>query len=245
MLKSRIIPTLLWDEHGCVKGRQFSPGRRIGSMSDRLRLLERRDIDELIILDIAATRTKKPPRFADIAQLCCNLFCPVTFGGGVKTVDDMRMILAMGADKVAIGTAAVETPDLIDLAARKFGAQSVVIAIDCLDNVWTHCGQRRTTKQPVQWAQEVERRGAGEILLTSIERDGTLEGYDLDLIREVSAAVRIPVIAAGGCGSYEHMAKAFNMGAHAVASGAMFQFRETTPKAAARYLHDHGIQTRI
>lgn len=244
-LKSRIIPVLLWDEHGCVKGRQFNPGRRIGSMIDRLRLLERRDIDELIILDISATPNNKPPRFAEIAELCGNLFCPVTFGGGIKTRDHCRMILAMGADKVSIGTAALESPDLITKASRKFGAQAVVISIDVNKTVWSHCGKKDTGRNPIQWAREAEDRGAGELLLTSIEQDGTLTGYDLDLILEVSNAVKIPVIACGGCGSYEHMAKAFNSGAHAVASGAFFQFRDATPKAAARYLHDHGIPTRL
>jgi cyclase len=214
-------------------------------MLDRLRLLERRDIDELIILDIGATPNKRAPRFAEIAELCGNMFCPVTVGGGIRSVDDCRMILAMGADKVSIGTAALEKPTLIEDAAKKFGAQAIVVSIDVKETVWSHCAKKDTGRSPIDWARECEARGAGEILLTSIEQDGTLTGYDLDLILEVSATVKIPVIACGGCGTYEHMAKALNCGAHAVASGAMFQFRDTTPKAAARYLHDHGIPTRL
>ena len=245
-LKTRIIPVLLYDEYGCVKGRQFNPGRRIGSVKDRIALLERRDIDELILLDINASRGAKRPRSAEIAAYCERLFCPITVGGGVTGVDDFRLLLAVGADKVATGTGALENPQLIEGAATRFGAQAVVVSIDVKEKkVWSHCGQKNTGRSPVEWASECESRGAGELLLTSIEQDGTLTGYDLDLILEVSRAVSIPVIACGGCGTYEHMAKALNMGAHAVAAGAMFQFRDATPKAAARYLHDHGIPTRL
>ena len=233
-VKRRIVPVILWDEHGSVKGQRFDKSRRIGSMEDRLRLIERRDVDELIILDVS----RLAPRFEAVSELCSNMFCPVTIGGGVKNVADIRRMLACGADKVSINSSALQQPSFISDAAERFGAQAVVVSIDVM-------GGMVGAKLPADWAAEVERLGAGEILLTSVDRDGTMLGYDLDLIRDVSSAVSIPVIAAGGCGSYEHMVDALKAGAHAVASGAMFQFADATPKGAARYLAEHGIATRI
>ncbi len=214
---------------------------------DRVRLLERRDVDELIILDISATPNNRGPRFAEVERLCENLFMPVTIGGGVRTCDDIRQLLACGADKVAINTMAVGEPRLVSLAAERFGSQAVVASVDVdgRQRIVSCCGQLVTEHGAQEWARELEHRGAGEILLTSIERDGMMEGYDLDLIRSVSSAVDIPVIAAGGCGSYEHMEEAFHAGAHAVAVGAMFQFCDATPRGAARYLNDHGIPARL
>lgn len=216
-------------------------------MVDRVRLMERRDIDELIILDIAATPNNRGPRFEEVSRLCENLFCPVTVGGGVKNEADIQRLLRSGADKVAICTAAVEDPDFIDRAATRFGSQAVVASIDVgpRDHVWIRCGHHETRYNPVCWAREVEARGAGEILLNAIDKDGTLDGYDLDLIRDVSNAVSIPVIACGGCGSYAHMAEAIRSGAHAVAVGAAFQFTEATPKGASRYLHEQGFSVRL
>jgi len=237
---------LLWSEHGAVKGRQFNPGRCIGSMADRLRVLERRDIDELIILDISATPNNRAPRFEEVSALCDSLFMPVTIGGGVRSVADIRRLLAGGADKVAIGTMACDRPEIIGEGAKRFGSQAVVVSIDVLrGRVHTACGRHDSGRHPVAWAREVESRGAGEILLTSVDRDGMMGGYDLELIREVSDAVAIPVVAAGGCGDYAHMAAALSAGAHAVAVGAAFQFKELTPKGGARYLREQGFQVRI
>ena len=215
-------------------------------MRDRVQLMERREVDELIILDIAATPNNRGPRFEEVEQLCENLFMPVTIGGGVRNIADVRRLLASGADKVAICTAAVESQTLISDAAMKFGSQAVVVSIDANNygQVKIRCGSKDAGFTAVALALESERRGAGEILLNSIDRDGTLEGYDLDLIREVTAAVDIPVIACGGCGSYEHIAQAIQAGAHAAAVGAMFQFTEHTPRGASRWLNDHGIPAR-
>jgi cyclase len=215
-------------------------------MLDRLRLLERRDIDGLIILDVSATPAKRSPRFEELRSYCDNLFCPITVGGGIRSVATAKRILAEGADAVAIGTAAIETPDLINELSQKFGSQSVSVSIDVKDGVvFSRCGTHSTGKNPRDWAAEVEQRGAGEILLTDIERDGTMEGYNLDLISGVSSAVSIPVVGAGGAGTYAHFEQALGAGAHAVACGAMFQFREETPKGAARFLASRGIATRV
>lgn len=199
-------------------------------MADRIRLLERRDIDELIILDVSS----RAPRFDEVKELCEPLFCPITIGGGIKNADDIQRLLAGGADKVAINSVAIERPDCINEFSQRFGAQAITVAV----NVQAGCDY-------VRRCRDADTRGAGEILLTSVERDGMMNGYDLSLIREVSSAVSIPVIAAGGCGTYDHMLEAIGAGAHAVASGAMFQFKETTPKGAARYLSQRGIQTRL
>lgn len=204
-------------------------------------------MDELIILDIAATPNNRGPRFEEMSSLCDNLFCPVTVGGGIGSIADIRRLLAGGADKVAINTVACERPALIDESAKKFGSQAVVVSIDVrCGRVVDRCGLRETGRDnPCAWAMEVEHRGAGEILLTSIDRDGMMGGYDLDLIREVCSRVSIPVIAAGGCGDYGDMSAALDAGAHAVAVGAAFQFKEMTPKGAARYLRDRGYQVRV
>ena len=222
-------------------------------MVDRVRLLERRDIDELIILDIAATPNNRGPRFDEVAELCSNLFCPVTIGGGVRTCDDIARLLRCGADKVSINTAALERPEFISEASRRFGAQAIVASLDVrregLHGGDASPGRYYSGSTPRHDAENragiFEGAGAGELLLCSVDRDGTMVGYDLDLIRMVCDKVSIPVIACGGCGSYEHMEQAFNAGAHAVAAGAFFQFREATPKGAARYLHDHGLQVRL
>lgn len=208
--------------------------------------MERRDIDELIVLDIAATPSGRGPRFEEVSQLCENLFMPMTVGGGVRDVNDVRRLLARGADKVAINSMAIERPEFISDCAHRFGSQAVVASIDVRGGrVVSRCGRLPAGQLPAEWANQLEDRGAGEILLTSVVRDGTMSGYDLDLISEVSSAVSIPVIACGGCGSYEHMQQALNAGAHAVAAGAMFQFREATPKGASRYLHEQGFQVRL
>lgn len=216
-------------------------------MMDRIRLLERRDIDELIILDIGATPNKRAPRFDEITQFCENLFCPVTVGGGIRSVADAKRLLVGGADKIAVNTAAVDRPELIGELSQKFGAQAVVVSIDVKGGtVHVDCGRRDTGFDPVVWAREAEARGAGEILLTAVGRDGTLTGYDLRLVRSVASEVGIPVIAAGGCGSYKDIAEVlYGTKAHAVAVGAAFQFKEMTPKGAARYLADQGFQVRL
>jgi cyclase len=209
--------------------------------------MERREVDELIILDIAATPNNRGPRFEEVKALTENLFMPVTIGGGVKNVSDIRRLLANGADKVAINTVALERPELVQDASRRFGSQAIVGSIDYAKaRVHSACGRTDTGRHPAEWACELEALGAGEILLTSIDRDGMMDGYDIDLIREVSDAVDIPVIACGGCGSYDHLAAVLReTRAHAVGVGAAFQFLEMTPKGASRYLQEQGFQTRL
>ena len=246
MLATRIIPTLLSRRGALVKGRGFQSNRVVGHALQAIRVYQARDCDELIVLDIGATPDERGPDFEMVSSFASECFMPVTVGGGVNTCEHIRKLLASGADKVAIGTAAIENPGLIDEAARRFGSQAITIAIDHKDrSVWVRCARRREARDPVEWAREAADRGAGEILLTAIERDGTLAGYDLNLIESVAGAVRIPVIAAGGAGSYEHLAQALRAGAHAVAAGALWQFTDATPKGAARYLAGQGFNVRV
>ena len=205
-------------------------------MKDRLRVIERRDVDELIILDIAATPNNRGPRFDEIREFCDNLFCPVTIGGGVRTLDDIRQLLLCGADKVSIKTEAFRNPDFVKQASDKFGAQAIVVSVD------VRSGEEDEARNSARFYEGL---GAGEILLNSIDRDGTMAGYDLGLIEAVSSAVSIPVIACGGAGSYEDFEKAINAGAHAAAAGALFQFCDATPKGACRYLHEKGFSVRL
>lgn len=252
MLKTRIMPTLLLKDVGLVKGVGFDSWRRVGAALQSVRVYNLRQVDELVLLDITATDRGSTPNFRIVDELADNCFMPMTVGGGVRTLDDIRQLLAVGADKVAINTAALETPELIRAGSEAFGAQCVVASIDVLRHedqsleVVSNCGKRRTGRDPVEWAREVADLGAGEILLTSVARDGTMSGYDVDLVRSVSAAVEIPVIASGGCGSYEHMATVLSeTKAAALAAASIFHFTEQTPLEAKRFLAAKGFAVRL
>lgn len=245
MLASRIIPVVLARGQQAVKGKGFDSWRSVGQLRQAIRVYEMRQVDEVVLLDIAATPDGKEPNVPFVKDFAGEFFCPVTVGGGVRNLDHFRQLLAASADKVAINTAAIETPDLIDAAANKFGAQAVVVSIDVKGGrVIPHCGAGSPGPDPVSWAKEVESRGAGEILLNAIDRDGTLSGYDLDLVESVSGAVGIPVIACGGAGSYQHFKEALDAGAHAVAASALWHFTDSTPAEAADYLAAQGIPVR-
>jgi cyclase len=186
----------------------------------------------------------------EIDRLADDCFMPLTVGGGVTSVEDVQRLLRAGADKVAINSGAIANPSLVEDAAGRFGSQCVVVSLDARreadgHRVYTHAATIATPHRPEALARELARRGAGEILLTSIDRDGTMDGYDLDLIRTVVNAVTIPVIASGGAGSYAHMAEAIAIGgASAVAAASMFHFTEQTPLGAKKYLAERGIPTR-
>lgn len=252
MLKIRVMPTLLFKDVGLVKGVSFESWRRVGSAMQAIKVYNMREVDELIFLDITATRDKRPPDFETVDELADECFMPLTVGGGVRTLEHVRRLLQVGADKVAINTAAVETPPLIRQAAEQFGSQCVVVSIDVHRHadgayeVYTHAGTRATGQDPVNLAQKVEALGAGEILLTSIDRDGTMTGYDVELTRCVCEAVSIPVIASGGAGSYEDMAYVLKEGkASAVAAAGIFHFTQQTPLEAKCYLYEQGFRMRL
>jgi cyclase len=260
MLKTRIIPTLLYRENTLVKGRGFDSWRRVGGALQAVKVYNLREVDELVFLDIAANREGRGPDLALVDELADTCFMPMTVGGGVRGLDDFRALLSVGADKVSINTGALADPGLVARAAAEFGSQCVVVSIDVRGGcpggpggpggpgqwqVWGRDASEATGLSPMDWARRVADMGAGEILLTSVERDGTMEGYDLALIEAVTAAVNIPVIASGGAGSYTDMEAAIHRGASAIAAGAMFHFTEQTPREAKLYLASRGIPVRL
>lgn len=251
MAKIRVMPTLLFKDVGLVKGIRFDSWRRVGSAVQAVKVYNMREVDELVFLDIAATVDSRSPDFHTVDELADECFMPLTVGGGVRSVEDVGRLLRVGADKVSLNTAAVETPELIREAASRYGTQCVVVSIDARRTqhgyeAYTHAGTRPTGRCPAELAVQVEHLGAGEIFLTSIDRDGTMEGYDLDLTARVSRAVAIPVIASGGAGSYEHMAEALSTGgASAVAAASIFHFTQQTPREAKQYLKSRGFHVRI
>ena len=231
-----------------VKGRQFASNRVVGRAADAVRVHQGRQVDELVLLDVTATKEGRTPDLKMIDALARECFMPLTVGGGIRTVEDVRQLLRHGADKVVIGTAALERPRFVQEISETFGAQAVVVSVDVKDGrPFSKCGTYREDEALTAptWAYLAEQFGAGEILLQSIDRDGTMTGYDLDLIREVSQAVSIPVIASGGCGTPEHALEAIRAGADAVAMGAMLQFTDFTPKDVARHLKESGVSVRL
>jgi len=245
MLATRIIPTLLHRGDVLVKGQQFNSWRSVGHVQQAARIHAARGVDELCILDIGATPEARKPNYDLVQKLTDGNFTPVAIGGGIKTMADVERLLRAGADKVVLGTGAIEA-DIVREAAAIVGSQAVTVAIDYRDNcIWSHCGTARWRMTPKNFAMICAEDGAGEILLTCIEREGTMTGYDLETIQAVAGAVNIPVIAHGGCGEYDHMHQAIQAGANAVAAGAMFQFTDCTPKGAAQYLKTKGHEVRL
>jgi imidazole glycerol-phosphate synthase subunit HisF len=251
MLKIRVIPTLLWKGFGLVKGVEFNSWRRVGSVLPALKVYNTRDVDELILVDITATLDGNLPDADAISDFSTECSVPLTVGGGITGVEQIAGLLRAGADKVSINSAAYHAPQLIDEAAARFGAQCVVASIDVRQlpdgsyRCFSHAGTVDTGLEPTAWARELADRGAGEILLTSIDRDGTMQGYDLALTSAVATVVDIPVIASGGAGTYQHMVDVVqDAGASAVAAASIFHFTEQTPAQAKEWLAQAGIPVR-
>ena len=250
MLKTRIIPKLLLKNGRNVKGTRFTALRDVGHPVTNARIYDAQGADELLFLDITASAENRGLLCDIITQTAREVFMPFCVGGGIKSVADIRTLLLSGADKVAINTAAVTTPALIEEGARLFGAQCIVVSIDFKHHgqrceVYTHGGTVPTGLDVLEHARRVVELGAGELLLTSIERDGTMEGYDLSLTRLVTDAVRVPVIASGGAGSLQHLADGVGEGhASAVAVGSLFHFTDQSPIKARSFLRVAGINVR-
>jgi imidazole glycerol-phosphate synthase subunit HisF len=254
-LAKRIIPCLDVMEGRVVKGIKFLDLRDAGDPVEQAVRYDEQRADELIFLDITASHEGRASMLDVIRRTAESIFIPFTVGGGVRSVDDFLAILAAGADKVGVNTAALKDPELVARAADRFGTQCVVVAIDArrVDSVpgasprwdvYTHGGRMPTGVDAVEWAARVENLGAGEILLTSMDTDGTRAGYDLDLIAAVSDQVGVPVIASGGAGTLEHLDQALGAGAHAVLAASVFHFGEITVPEARRFLADRGHEVR-
>lgn len=251
MLKVRVIPTLLWKNFGLVKGVGFDSWRRVGTILPAIKVYNTREVDELILVDITATREGREPDYESVREFSAECFVPLTVGGGIGHIDQIKTLLRSGADKVCLNSSAHRDPKLITEAAAKFGSQCVVASIDAKRGeqghyeCFSHSGTKATGRDPVSWARELEALGAGEILLTNIECDGAMKGYDLELTRQVAGAVGIPVIASGGAGSYQHMLDALRVGnASAVAAASIFHFTQQTPLEAKNFLAKHGVPVR-
>ena len=254
MLAKRVIPCLDVRDGRVVKGVQFVNIRDAGDPVEVAHIYDEQGADEVVFLDITASHERRKI-LLEVVQAtaeCC--FMPLTVGGGVREIDDIWTLLKNGADKVAINTAAVNGPEVVERGARRFGSQCIVVAIDAKRQVgeeppawevYTHGGRTPTGLDAVEWAVEVERLGAGEILLTSMDRDGTRDGYDLELTRTVSEAVTIPVIASGGVGTLEHLYEGLAIGkADAVLAASIFHYREYSVGDAKAYLEQRGIPVR-
>ncbi len=252
MLTKRIIPCLDVTAGRVVKGVRFVELRDAGDPVEIARRYDQQGADELTFLDITASSDDRDIILHVIEAVANHVFIPLTVGGGVRAVDDVRRLLNAGADKISINTAALNNPGLIAEAAGRFGSQCIVVAIDAKADgpgrwqVYTHGGRKGTGRDAVAWAREVEQLGAGEILLTSMDRDGTREGFDLGLTRAVADAVGIPVIASGGVGRLEHLAEGVTEGrADAVLAASIFHFGEHTVGEAKRLMADRGIPVRL
>jgi cyclase len=232
MLRTRVMPCLLLRRRGLVKTVKFKDANYVGDPINTVRIFNEKEVDELIFLDIQATPDGRPPQFELLGEIADECFMPFTYGGGLRTLDAIERVLKRGAEKVALNTIAHEDPYLVRTAARRFGRQSIVASIDAARGmlgkyrVFTRGGSVNTGEDPVTCARRMEDLGAGEILLTSMDRDGTLEGYDLELIRRVTEAVGIPVIACGGAGGIEDFVQAVKgAGASAVAAGSLVVYQ--------------------
>jgi cyclase len=251
MLAKRIIPCLDVDRGRVVKGVHFVDIRDAGDPVENAQIYNKQGADEIIFLDITASSDRRDIIIDVVEKTAERVFVPLTVGGGIRNLDDIRTILRAGADKVSINTAAVESPGLVREAADRFGSQCIVVAIDAKakDSSWEvfiHGGRTPTGLDVLGWAKEMEELGAGEFILTSMDRDGTKEGYDLRLIRAISDLVNIPVIASGGVGTLEHLYEGLTDGrADAVLAASIFHYNEFTVEDVKAYLKGRGVNVRL
>jgi cyclase len=250
MLKNRIIPCLDVKNGRVVKGVNFENLVDAGDPVAQAKFYYEQGADELCFLDIAATDENRGVILDVVKKVAQVCFIPFTVGGGIKEIQDFSNLLKCGADKVSINSAAIKNPELISEAASKFGSQCVVVAIDAKKNesgnyeIFTHGGKKPTGIGAIEWAKKVTHLGAGEILLTSMDKDGTKSGYDLELIKKITSQISIPVIASGGVGNLEHLAKGLKAGASAVLAASIFHFKEYSIKQAKDFLYEQKIAVR-
>lgn len=231
MLIPRVIPCLLIKNSSLVKTIKFKKNNYIGDPVNTIRIFNNCEVDELILLDITATKKKRKPNFELIKKIAGECFMPLTYGGGIKNIEDAKKIFHIGVEKIVICTHAVENPNFVQQISSIFGSQSIVISIDVKNEsdktykVYTNSGEKMTNLNPVEFAYQMEKMGAGEIFLNSIDKDGTMKGYDFDLIKKVSEAITVPLIACGGAGHIDDCVKAIKAGASAVAAGSIFVYQ--------------------
>jgi cyclase len=251
MLKVRVIPTLLYKSVGLVKGVGFNSWRRVDTVLPAIKVYNMREVDELILVDIEATKEGRDPDYESIRDFSRECFAPFCVGGGICNIEQIRQLLRAGADKVAINSAAYDNLELITEGARLFGSQCIVASIDCrkIDGSYrcfSHNGEVDTGYSLEEWVQKVVEAGAGEILLTSVELDGTMQGYDVEMIKIATELVNVPVIASGGAGTVEHFKEALtDGGADAALAASLFHYKELEIRQVKEYLRDQGISVRL
>ena len=252
MLAVRVIPCLDVDAGRVVKGTRFLNLRDAGDPVEVAKRYDREGADEVVFLDITASHQNRPITLDVVRRTAEQVFIPLTVGGGVRNISDIRELLKAGADKVSLNTAAIEKPQFIREAAKRFGNQCIVVAIDAKRvpnkkkwKVYTHGGRRPTALDAVSWAKKAEKLGAGEILLTSMDRDGTKDGYDISLTKAIASAVKIPVIASGGAGELKHFAEGYRAGATALLAASLFHYKALSISRVKRYLKSKRIPVRI
>ena len=253
MLSARVIPCLDVDGGRVVKGVQFKSLIDAGDPVEVAKAYQEQGADELVFLDITASSDERQTMHEVVEETVASCFMPVTVGGGIRELKDIRQMLLCGADKVSLNTAAILNPEIINQASSQYGNQCIVVAIDAKQVpgkdqwiVYTHGGRKETSLNAISWAQEVVKRGAGEILLTSMDRDGTKDGYDLKLTRALSDAVEVPVIASGGVGKPKHMAEGILEGhASAVLAASIFHFGEYSIKETKKIMQEQGVEVRL
>lgn len=232
MIRPRVIPALLLKGQGLVKTIKFKDPKYLGDPINVVKIFNEKGVDEIVLLDITATPENRGPKFDMLKDIASEAFIPLAYGGGIRSMEDIRKLLSIGIEKLIMNTSAVETPSLLREVADHAGSQAVVASIDVKKNflgkyeVFTHCGQKKTGLDPVKQAVEMEKMGVGEIIINSIDRDGTMQGYDIDLVRKVADAVSVPVVACGGAGNLTHVAEVIKQGhASAAAAGSLFVFQ--------------------
>ena len=254
MVAKRIIPCLDVDQGRVVKGVKFVDIIDAGDPVEQAKFYNESGADELVFLDITATHERRGIMHEVVRKTADQVFIPLTVGGGLRSLEDMRAMLHAGADKVSLNSAALKNPDIISDGAKAFGSQCIVVAIDAKrvsDNplkweVFTHGGRRPTGIDAIEWARQAEEKGAGELLVTSMDRDGTKDGYDIELLQRLHTLVQIPVIASGGAGNLEHLRDGLLEGkADAVLAASIFHFREYTINEAKSFLNKAGVNVRI
>jgi imidazole glycerol-phosphate synthase subunit HisF len=251
LLAKRIIPCLDVKNGRVVKGTQFVNLRDAGDPVENARVYDEQGADEITFLDITASHEERNILLEVVRKTAEEIFIPLTVGGGIRRLEDIRNLLKAGADKVSVNTAAVKDPRFVERASKRFGSQCIVIAIDAKRKaegweVYTHGGRNPTGIDALEWARKMEEMGAGEILLTSMDRDGTKDGYDIDLTRTVAEAVSIPVIASGGVGNLDHLYEGLVLGkASAVLAASIFHYREYSMAQVKSFLRDRGVTVRL
>ena len=249
MIKKRVIPTLLWKNHSLVKSKQYINWRHVGYLVPAVKVYNSRNVDEIIFLDITNPGTDNMPDYSLVEDVAKHCFVPLTIGGNIKTVSDVQNIIERGADKISLNSILEKNINIINEIAKNFGSQAIVVSVDFrkIDGRYTlfyKGGKKKSEEDIFDYVKKIEDLGAGEILLNSIDHDGMMNGYDLEILEKLSKVSNIPIIISGGAGEYEHMKKAITHGASAVSAASIYHFTEKTPEEAKNYLKEQGIMVR-